>query len=206
MGVWLASECPIKESGPCVWISDASKWHQIREAVDHFQGNVMKFNRFAAAAATLVAMSAAQASVTLPGGNLGTLSVFPEQFVGFAASFQPKTFSDSYTFSLASTSNVYGSVSELFSIFGDLTFSQVLIDGFDTGPLTLTNTGFGFDFGPLAAGVHTLVVKGSILPGLSAYSGSIYAIPASIPEPSSVALLLGGLGLMGALGARKRLG
>lgn len=166
----------------------------------------MKFNRFVAAAATMLAMSASQATVALPGGNLGTLSVFPEQFVGYAASLQPTTFSNSYTFSLASTANVYGSVSELFSLFGDLTFSQVLIDGVDTGPFTPTNTGFGFDLGPLAAGVHTLMVKGSVLPGLSVYQGSIYAIPSSIPEPSSVALLLGGLGLMGALGARKRLG
>ena len=163
----------------------------------------MKFNRFVAAAATVMAVSASQATVTFPGGNLGTLSVFPEHFANPVVALVPKGFSDSYTFSLASTANVYGSVSELF---GSITFSQVLIDGFDTGPFTPTMTGYGFDFGPLAAGVHTLVVKGSVLPGLSLYQGSIYAIPTSIPEPSSMALLLGGLGLMGAMGARKRLG
>lgn len=162
----------------------------------------MKFNRFVAAAATMMAVSASQATVTFPGGNLGTLSLFPEHFASSVLALHPKTFTDSYTFSLASTANVYGSVSELF---GSITFAQVLIDGIDTGPFTPTTTGFGFDFGPLAAGVHTLMVKGSVLPGLSMYQGSIYAIPSSIPEPGSMALLLGGLGLMGAMGARKRL-
>lgn len=163
----------------------------------------MKFNRFVAAAATMMAVSASQATVTFPGGNLGTLSVFPEHFANPVVALVPKVFSDSYTFSLASTANVYGSVGELF---GSITFSQVLIDGFDTGPFSAITSGSGFDFGPLAAGVHTLTVKGSVLPGLSLYQGSIYAIPTSIPEPSSVALLLGGLGLMGAMGARKRRG
>lgn len=161
----------------------------------------MKFNRFVAAAATMMAVGASQATVTFPNGNLGTLSVFPEHFASIVLTLHPKVFSDSYTFSLASASNVYGSVGELF---GSITFSQVLIDGIDTGPFTAITSGSGFDFGPLAAGVHTLMVKGSVLPGMSVYQGSIYAIPSSIPEPSSVALLLGGLGLMGAMGARKR--
>lgn len=160
----------------------------------------MKFNRFVAAAATMMAVGASQATVTFPSGNLGTLTVFPEQFADVILALHPKSFTDNYTFSLGSTANVFGSVSELF---GSITFTQVLIDGLDTGPLAPTWTGYGFDFGPVAAGVHTLTVKGTVLPGISAYQGSVYAITANIPEPTSVALLLGGLAVVGAV-ARKR--
>ena len=95
-------------------------------------------------------------------------------------------------------SNVSGSVAEFF---GTVSFSSVQLGSIGS-PLTITNTGQGFSFANLAAGQYTLTVAGSAPVGFNAYTGSIMAQP--VPEPESVAMLLAGLGVVGAAVARRR--
>jgi hypothetical protein len=64
---------------------------------------------------------------------------------------------------------------------------------------------------PITVGSHTLKVFGTALSG--SYSGSLSltgtpvsvpTITASVPEPESYAMLLAGLGLMGAIAKRRK--
>ncbi|WP_201748117.1 FxDxF family PEP-CTERM protein [Aquabacterium fontiphilum] len=159
----------------------------------------MQIKQLAAASLLAVSTFAATAAAVPPGGDLGPLTAAPELYFSFTTDFSPTVFSNSYTFSITGLSDVIGSVA---AINNSVTFSDILINGISVGPLTANNNGFGFSAAGLDVGSYTLTVKGSALPGFSGYIGSIYAQP--VPEPESIALMLAGLGVVGAVAARRR--
>jgi hypothetical protein len=157
----------------------------------------MKLKHVVAASLLAFGTAASQASVLAPGGDFGSLGAASELFGGLVTG---GTFSDDFYFTLDGTSSVTGSVAEFF---GDVSFSAVALDG-AAALLTATTTGYSFSFANLAAGDYVLTVTGSSPVGLNAYAGSLMAQP--VPEPQSVAMLLAGLGLMGAVATRRRRG
>ena len=107
----------------------------------------------------------------------------------------------------------------------DLTGSMFAATGIDYGPFTLTPgsvtfssttvgslvgdldaSAAGFSFKNVAAGFYNVVASGSIsggaVPNL-AFIGANYTIT-PVPEPETFAMLLAGLGLMGAIAARRK--
>jgi hypothetical protein len=61
----------------------------------------------------------------------------------------------------------------------------------------------GTEHGALAAGHYFLLVSGTVLSkAAGAYTGS--ATVSAVPEPATYGMMLGGLGLVGALARRKR--
>lgn len=159
----------------------------------------MKLKMLVAAASLVVAGSAFAGAPALPGGDLGTLTPTPALFLGTGALAAGGTFSDLYTFTVGSNNGLIGSVGGYGA-----TFTSVLIDGVATA-LTSTTTGYGFSFGALSAGSHTLKVEGSF-PGLYTYIGSVYSKPAvaQVPEPESLALIFAGLGVVGMVARRRQ--
>lgn len=156
----------------------------------------MKLKQLVAASLLAIGAVAAQAAVLAPGGDFGTLGPESELFGGLLVG---GAFSDGFYFTLTDTSTVSGSVAEFF---GDLSFSAVSLDGAGA-LLSPTTTGYSFSFANLAAGEYQLTVTGSAV-GFSSYAGSLLAQPVS--EPQSLAMLLAGLGVMGAVAARRRTG
>lgn len=160
----------------------------------------MKFNRILALSAASLAF-AAQATVA-PGGNLGTLTLFPALYQDTFTSPASGSFADSYTFTLATSSIVYGSI---YQTGGTVSITSVLVNAAPSALLPAPGM-WGFSSGPLAAGTYSLNLAGTYASANApaAYIGTIYAVPAAIPEPESLALALGGLGILGAFGMRKR--
>lgn len=156
----------------------------------------MMFKQVAIASVFAVSALSAQA-IVYPGQSLGALGSEAELFG--AIKYGTGSFSDGYNFSLDSLSSVSGSVSQAF--FGAVSFSSVTIGG-TTVALNPTNTGYGFSFANLAAGNYTLTVQGLTGDRMSMYTGSVMAQP--VPEPESIAMLLAGLGVVGAAVARRR--
>ncbi|MFN3617465.1 MAG: FxDxF family PEP-CTERM protein [Aquabacterium sp.] len=159
----------------------------------------MQLKQLAAASLLAVSTFAAHAAAVPPNGNLGPLTELPEVYFSFTTEFAPSTFSNNYFFSITGLSDVIGSVG---AINNTVTFTDILINGISVGPLTANNNGFGFSMSDLDVGSYTLTVKGNAAPGFSGYVGSIYAQP--VPEPESIALMLAGLGVVGAVAARRR--
>lgn len=157
----------------------------------------MKLKKLAVASLLALGAWGAQAAVVLPGGNLGTLGSDAELFGGVVTG---GSFLNSFFFELDEAGTVTGSLAEFF---GDVTFSSVSLNG-ALSSLTSTTTGYSFSFSNLSAGNYQLSVAGSAPVGLNAYAGSLMAQP--VPEPGSVMMLLAGLGLMGAVAARRRNG
>jgi hypothetical protein len=160
----------------------------------------MKFNRVLALSAMGLAL-AAQAAPANPNGNIGTLTLFPALYYNIFSVPEAGSFNDAYSFTLTSTSTVYGSI---YTSLGTPDVAGVFVDS------TLTFLGggsgiWGFTTGPLATGTYTLSILGTG-PALSSagYIGSIYAVSAPVPEPESLALALGGLTILGAFGMRNK--
>lgn len=158
----------------------------------------MQLKQLAAAALLAVSTFAAHAVVP-PGGDLGTLTKEPELYGAFGGAAAPDSFSHNYSFALSGLSDVSGSIGV---VFGSVSFSDVLINGISVGALTPITTGFGFSMAGLESGSYTLTVKGQGAAGFNGYVGSIYAQP--VPEPESIAMMLAGLGVVGAVAARRR--
>lgn len=166
--------------------------------------------KFLAAAAALAA-SASSFAVVGPGEDLGALTEFPVQFGGYRSTdnervAQPgdRDFAHDYTFTLSQSASVIGSIS---SYFGSTFFSGVSITsaGGQTWSKSLVDVNDStFKFSDLAAGSYTLSVTGVFPDGFHAYSGSVYASAAPVPEPASMAMALAGLGIVAGLARRRR--
>lgn len=165
------------------------------QAVVFFKGNDMKLKHVAAAALLALGAASAQAISVTTNANLGTVGSAAESFGGFTI-LDSGSFSYAYSFTLDSLSNLSGG---LTGLLGNVNFTGVSIGG-TTAALTPAKT---FSFSDMAAGHYTMVVNLTSSSFLGhAWGGSMMAQP--VPEPQTVAMLLAGLGLMGAVAARRR--
>jgi len=126
-------------------------------------------------------------------------------------------FTDTFTFYIDSDSTELNatasdSVTLLGQLFGfnNVDFTSATIDGID---LTITTTSDSseaeaIDFS-LSAGEHTLIITGDVS-GSSPYNYNLDLSPiaasvvSSVPEPSTYALMLAGLGLVGFVARRRK--
>lgn len=118
---------------------------------------------------------------------------------------------DTYSFSLASASNVASSVSSIGTIV-PATYGLFSVGGDGlVGTADDTATPFAWNFGgapvvhnaTLAAGSYYYAVFGVAL-GASAYSINSAAAATPVPEPETYAMLLAGLGVVGFLARRRQ--
>lgn len=170
----------------------------------------MKFNRTLASVAFVLAASAQAAATTSPGGNLGTLTLFPALYSNVFSAPAPGSLANTntYTFSLSTTSKVTGSIYGV-DLVATLNIGSLSITG-SSGVVPSVLTGnviteiWKFSTGDLAAGTYTLSFSAPAGQALANYMGGVYATAAPVPEPTSLALVLGGLAVVGALARRKR--
>lgn len=156
----------------------------------------MKFKSLAIAGVLALAATSSFANLTT---NLGTLT--PPQSVGFNNTVSG-SFMDTYNFSLSDASNVGVSITN-FSFFnvGNIMSFAAMLDG---NALTLTSLGVAQQLAgsaTLTGGNHVLTVSGIGGRPNASYGGNVVAAP--VPEPESFAMLLAGLGLMGAIARRR---
>lgn len=126
-------------------------------------------------------------------------------------------FTDTFTFSLGSTSSASFTIDELTlgsftSIDWDDTAAATLSGGGLGAPIVLGEAGLDSSFAfndVVVTGPVTLTLKGMAtgtgIPGvISPGTYSIAAVAAPIPEPETYALMLAGLGMVGFMAARRR--
>ncbi|MCZ4313861.1 FxDxF family PEP-CTERM protein [Comamonadaceae bacterium G21597-S1] len=147
---------------------------------------------------------------------LGVISASgaPTSFNAFHAGAGLTTFDDNFTFTLATAGLTGGSVID-FSIPGitGASFTGATLYAGTPGAATATyavasGTASSMAFSSVLtpAGSYFFNVTGFVTPGVSlgaAYSGALSVAAAPIPEPESYAMLLAGLGVMGAIAVRR---
>lgn len=160
----------------------------------------MQVKHVAAAAILALGAASAQAITSTQGvtltfnPNLGTVGT-AEEYFGGGAVFVKGSFNYAYNFTLDNKSSLTG---DLDKLFGKLTFTGVSIGGTSAA----LSPDYSFSFADMAAGTYTMLVSLNSTSWKHGWSGSLVAQP--VPEPQSVAMLLAGLGLMGAVAARRR--
>ncbi len=106
------------------------------------------------------------------------------------------SFANAYTFSVGEPSSVIGDTnSSGVTWFGALLQSPGIYTALDTNPDD------GFSFTGLSAGAYSLTFLGS---GKGGYGGYYTVSSTAVPEPESVAMVLAGLGVLGAAALRRR--
>ena len=154
----------------------------------------MNLKHVAAAALLAVGAASAQAVTVNLNPNLGAVGSAEETIGGFGL-LDRGSFSYLYNFTLDSTSNLSG---DLDVLWGGISFTGVSIGG-ASAALSPSNS---FSFADLAAGTYTMVVNLRSTTWSHGWAGSVMA--QTVPEPQSVLMLLAGLGVMGAMAARRR--
>ena len=90
--------------------------------------------------------------------------------------------------------------------YGTFTLSSVTFSGGSVGSLTdLDATAAGFSFHNVAAGDYQVFASGTLTGGgqiNGALIGAHYNVTTPVPEPETFAMLLAGLGMMGAIARR----
>ncbi|AGX87464.1 FxDxF family PEP-CTERM protein [Candidatus Symbiobacter mobilis] len=157
----------------------------------------------------------ASASVTswVSGGDQGEWGSW-----GGGTFFSTGDFVDTYTFNAFSTpwsamslsvqGWTLGTVSDLNVYLDDMLMGSTLQNLYTGGEQWGANVG-AFNFGTsLTSGAHTLVLKGKVDPlsYTANYFGnySVVVAPVPVPEPESYAMLLAGLGVVGAVVRRRQ--
>jgi hypothetical protein len=105
-------------------------------------------------------------------------------------------FADSSFFSVAGPSKVTGDTNS-----GGIVWSAALLTNGVNYSKFDTNPDNGFTFTGLSTGAYTLTLIGTGA-GFSGYGGSFTV--SAVPEPSTYALLLAGIGMVGFVASRRR--
>lgn len=168
-----------------------------------------------AASAFVMASVSAHAAVFGPFSNLGVVGTEAVSFGGFSRFEEATPFEISYDFSLSAAAGLSGVIGQAgpdfelieastqgFSL-SPITLETILVDGVAASTFVSQGGGFAFSFGTLSSGSHTLTVRGVGVPEYGAFVGSVTA---AVPEPTTYALLLAGLGVVGAVASRRRAG
>jgi len=168
-----------------------------------------------AIAAAFVGVSLSASAATT---NLGAVSAsVPTSFGGFASG----SFSDIFTFSLPANSGSGYSVVNFPLTIPSGTFNVLLTglglfsnpdgivgntdDSYVTAASGNSNA-LSFSFANTPAGNYYLQVFGVTTGSLGGiYTGAISIVPAPVPEPETFAMLLAGLGVMGAIARRRKI-
>lgn len=173
----------------------------------------MFIRKLIAASAFVMASASAQAAVFGPLSDLGVVGAQAVSFGGFSRFDEPTTFEISYDFSLAAGSSLAGFIGQAgvdFELIEEtdaefsltpVTLTGILIDGVAASTFVAQGDGFAFSFANLTTGNHTLTVLGT---GFAEYGAFVGNVAAVVPEPTAVGLLLAGLGVVGAVAARRR--
>jgi hypothetical protein len=154
------------------------------------------------AAAALMASSFAASAATY---DLGTLS--PLGFDSWGQSTvrmnAGTSIDDTWTFTILTDSKTSFLASQTFAVASGAisNFSAVLMGGsFDPAVKDATSQTLSWG-GVLGAGTYSVRVTGLTALDRTTYVGSVSAAP--VPEPETYAMLLAGLGIMGAVARRK---
>ncbi len=161
-------------------------------------------------ATAVIGLAAASSSFAVTSEPLGLLA----PTASFSRTVSAGSFMDTYNFDLSVASIVAASATNVEITFGSFSFGG--ISGFaamlNNQPLNLnsftsSNGGVTVKTSVLAgsttlpAGTFLLKISGTAGPGGASYGGNIVATP--VPEPESYAMLLAGLGVMGAIAVRR---
>ena len=177
----------------------------------------MKITSFAKKAAVATLLTGVAIAANAATYALGTITVggAPASFNAFHSGSGLVAFDDDFTFSITSPGITGGSVVSFsaFPLFGAEFTGANLYAGtpvpmpgapLATATGTLTSLSFANTATPI--GSYFFRVTGASPNGVSvgaAYSGSISVAAAPVPEPESYAMLLAGLGVMGAIAVRR---
>lgn len=150
----------------------------------------MQFKSVVLAAALLMAGAAQAAPVVL-------------DLSSGAASFSSALATQEYQFTLPTDVVGYGSVTASFGTKLGYSISSIVFNGTTLVPEPSTPKFFNFTLfdGPLSAGTYSFTVNG-VSKGGGQFHGQLEVT--AVPEPESLALALGGLGVMGLLARRRR--
>lgn len=125
------------------------------------------------------------------------------------------TFVDDYYFNLPESSAIDFSVAADFAPNAEVSFSSAIMYtasgefSYDFATMRFTPTAISADGLSLSTGEYALEIIGTTLVDGGTYSGVLnaspadYVAPSAVPEPANAALLLAGLGLVGAVVRRR---
>ena len=162
-------------------------------------------------ATAAIGLAAASSSfATVAGEPLGVLA----PTASFSRTVGAGSFMDTYNFDLSVASIVAASATNVEITFGGFSFGGIsnfaatlnnkplLFNLFEsTGDGVTISTSVVAGSTSLPAGNFKLTVSGIAAAGGASYGGNIVATP--VPEPESYAMLLAGLGVMGAIAVRR---
>lgn len=157
-------------------------------------------NQIAAACLSFAALGTAHAATETFSGVINTVGAFNDVLVHSLniGTGPVNVFGDvgSQAYSIPLSYNIpgVGLVALSFNV-GALSLSQVAL-----GPYTDTDLSDGFAFIGLAAGSYDLKISGTSPSSMSSYAGQITT---AVPETTSIALALAGLGVVGLLASRR---
>ncbi len=115
-------------------------------------------------------------------------------------------FTDIFNFTLSANWDANGQIGSIILQGKDIDFTSILLDGFAFYQTGWDPAAEAWTLDPvfLAAGSHTITVKGNILgPGGGAYVGTVNVAP-PVPEPATWAMMLMGFGAVGFAMRRRR--
>jgi hypothetical protein len=155
---------------------------------------------------TLAAMACLAASASAYAVGPGSLGTIDNTLTVVSNQVPAGVLFDNYAFDLADPGALYGSAAVL-TVPGvlDLPFFSVVLQ--DAAQVVLgsdANPGDGFTFAGLLGGSYTLTFIGLATGSAGgAYSATLYAQTAPVPEPETLALMLAGLGIVGFVRRRR---
>ena len=126
---------------------------------------------------------------------------------GFSSTPLAGAFSDVFTFTLTGSNSFGGSIASVVNGSQDVDFTSIVING-PSGSFGFSQLGadpfefWGLAATTLAAGNYTLTLTGMNSAAIGSYGGNV-AVTA-IPEPQSLAMMLGGIGCLAFLMRRRQ--